>query len=143
MCRTCVTHVKHYKICPPNHGVTYVLHMCTLMCKSCALNMCKTSILSCATRALSFVTHVLHFQWLVLSLHPRLNRQQLFILNLDNNGYNLQNLCKEFKCRSYEHYHKYNLNKNSRILLLAIISQNVYILKRVHSILYKAINACS
>ena len=43
----------------------------------------------------------------------------------------------------FNNYHKYNLNKNSRILLLAIISQNVYILKRVHSILYKAINACS
>ena len=45
--------------------------------------------------------------------------------------------------RIFNNYHKYNLNKNSRILLLAIISQNVYILKRVHSILYKAINACS
>ena len=44
--------------------------------------------------------------------------------------------------RIFNNYHKYNLNKNM-ILLLAIISQNVYILKRVHSILYKAINACS
>ena len=43
----------------------------------------------------------------------------------------------------FNNYNKYNLNKNSRILLLAIISQNIYILKRVHSILYKAINACS
>ena len=34
--------------------------------------------------------------------------------------------------RIFNNYHKYNLNKNSRILLLAIISQNVYILKRVH-----------
>lgn len=42
----------------------------------------------------------------------------------------------------FNNYNKYNLNKNSRILLLAIISQNIYILKRVHSILYKAINAC-
>lgn len=50
----------------------------------------------------------------------------MFILNLDDNGYNLNAGVMNI---IFNNYHEYNLNKNRRILLLAIISQNVYNLK--------------
>ena len=46
MCSTCET---HYKICPPNHGVTHVSHMCNFMCQTCVLSCVVTCVLSCDT----------------------------------------------------------------------------------------------